>query len=345
MLGLEGTALEWFSSYLTGRYQRISVRGCQSEKFNVNCGVPQSSCLGPLLFTIYTRSLFDIIKNHLPDVHCYADDTQLYVSIAVTVRCVEEIRRWMIRNGLIMNNDKTEFLLIGTKQQLVKVSINHVKVGSANIVPTSHAKNLGAWFDSNLSTSVHITNACSALFFHLYNIRKISKYLSRECKKTLIHALVRGRLDYCNSLLYGSPAYLVKKMHRAQNSAARLIFQVSKFNHVTPLLSTLQWLPVKYRIIFKLLIITYKAIHGLAPSYLCSLLSVKKNYRYNSRSSSGLLINLCNVKSLVTLGDRSFQCAAPKLWNCLPIEISNCPTLDSFKKSLKTYLFKGAFES
>ena len=309
MLGLEGTALEWFSSYL--------------EKFNVNCGVPQDSCLGPLLFTIYTRSLFDFIKNHLPDVHCYADDSQLNVSfspkdelgqddaLAAMERCVEEIRHWMIRNRLMMNNDKTEVLLIGTKQQLVKVNINHVKVGSANIAPTSHAKNLGVWFDSNLSMSVHITNACSASFFHLYNIRKISKYLSRECKETLIHALVTSRLDYCNSSLYGSSAYLVKKMQRVQNSAARLIFQVSKFNHVTPLLSTLHWLSVKYRIIFKLLIITYKSIRGLVPSYLCSLLSVKKNDRYNLRSRSGLLINHCNVKALVTLGDRSFQCAAP----------------------------------
>ena len=153
MLGLEGKALEWFSSYLTGRYQRISVRGRQSEKFNVNCGVPQGPCLGPLLFTIYTRSLFDIIENHLPDVRCYADDTQLYVSfspkdelgpddaLAAMERCVEEIRRWMIRNRLLMNNDKTEFLLIGTKQQFAKVNINHVKVGSTNIVPTSHANN------------------------------------------------------------------------------------------------------------------------------------------------------------------------------------------------------------
>ena len=355
VLGLGGTALEWFSSYLTGRSQRISVRGCQSESFNMNCGVPQGSCLGPLLFTIYTRSLFDIVKNQLPVVHCYADDTQLYVSFSpknvtgqddaldAMERCVEEIRCWMTRNRLMMNNDKTEFLLIGTQQQLAKVNINHVKVGSTNIAPTSHAKNLGVWFDSCLSMSVHITNACSASFFHLYNIRKISKYLSRECKETLIHSLVTSRLDYCNSLLYGSPAYLVKKLQRVQNAAARLIFQVSKFNHVTPLLSSLHWLPIKYRINFKLLIITYKAIHGLAPSYLCSLISVKKNERYNLRSSSGLLINYCNIKSLVTLGDRSFQCAAPKLWNGLPSEIRNCPTLYSFKKSLKTYLFKEAF--
>ena len=174
-------------------------------------------------------------------------------------RCVEEIRRWMIRNRLMMNNGKTEFLLIGAKQQLVKV-------GSANIVPTSHAKNLGVWFDSNLSMSVHITNACSASFFHLYNIRKISKYLSSL------------RVDRTIAIVY---CVVHRKDAACSGSAARLIFQVSKFNHVTPLLSTLNWLPVKYRFIFKLLIITYKAIHGLTPSYLCSLLSVKKNDRYN----------------------------------------------------------------
>ena len=130
----------------------------------------------------------------------------------------------MTRNRLLIKNDKTEFLLIRTKQQLAKVNINHVKVGSLNIAPISHAKNLGVWFDSYLSTSVHFSNPCSASLFHLYNIRKISKYRSRECKETLIHALVTSRLDYCNSLLYGSPVYLVKKLQHFQNAAARLIF-------------------------------------------------------------------------------------------------------------------------
>lgn len=201
-LGLGNTALEWFNSYLSGRGQRISVRGCLSERFDLNCGVPQGSCLGPLLFTIYSHSLFDAVKEHLPSVHCYADDTQLYVSFSpkeetgesdallAMERSIEVIRHWMMNNRLLMNNDKTEFLLIGTKQQLLKVKIDHVKVGSANIASSSHAKNLGVWFDSNLSMSVHITKVCSAAFYHLYNIRRIRKYLTRECTETLIHAFI-----------------------------------------------------------------------------------------------------------------------------------------------------------
>ena len=120
-LGHGGKAFEWFRSYLSGRCQRISVRGCQSESLKLNCGVPQGSCPGPLLFTIYTRSLLDVVQDYLPSVHCYADDTQLYVSFspaaAITAieRCIQVIRNWMHENKLLLNEAKTEFLLIGTK--------------------------------------------------------------------------------------------------------------------------------------------------------------------------------------------------------------------------------------
>lgn len=123
-LGIGGTVIEWYRSYLSGRGQRISVRGCTSERFNLDCGVPQGSCLGPLLFSIYTSSLLSIVQDLLPTVHCYADDNQLYVSfspadengqsdaIAAMESCVRVIRKWMHENRFLMNETKTEFLLI-----------------------------------------------------------------------------------------------------------------------------------------------------------------------------------------------------------------------------------------
>ena len=152
---------------------------------------------------------------------------------------------------ILLNEEKTEFFLTGTKQQLAKVDIGHIKVGKVNIAPHSPVKNLGVWFDSNLSMVDHITKTCSAAFYYLYNIRRIRKYLTKECTETLIHAFISSRLDYCNSLLFGVPECHLHKLQRVQNVAARLIFQESRFCHITSLLRSPHWLPVKYRIVFK----------------------------------------------------------------------------------------------
>ena len=153
--GISGTALEWFRSYLNnGRSQSGMVQGNLSQSLNLDLGVPQGSCLGPLLITIYASKLFDVIKVHLPTVHCYADDTQLYVSFspnistgqfeAVTAiqHCVDNIRNWMTSDKLLLNDDKTEFLMIGTKQQLAKVNIDHILIGDCVIRPKGVVKNL-----------------------------------------------------------------------------------------------------------------------------------------------------------------------------------------------------------
>ena len=251
----------------------------------------------------------------------------------------------MHENRLLMNETKTEFLLIGTKQQLTRVNVDHVKVGKADIVPHSPVKNLGVWLDSNLSMVDHITKASSTAFFHLYNIRRIRKYLSKENTETLIHAFVSSRIDYCNSLLYGVPNCHLYKLQRVQNAAGRLIFEESKYCHVTPLLKSLHWLPVKYRIIFKVLLITFKAIHGLAPVYISELISIKdvSLSRYCLHSTKSLTLNCPALKSRKTLRDRSFFVAAPKLWNKLPTEIRDLNSMNNFKSAIKTYLFRQAF--
>ena len=243
-----------------------------SVEEDLNCGVLQGSCLGPLLFTIYTSSLLDVNEKYLPSVHCYADDTQLYVSFRPADEtghldantaiecCTKAIRCWMRENKLLLNEEKIEFLLIGTKQQLAKVYIGCIKVGKVNIAPHSPVKNLGVWCDSNLSMVNRITKTCSAAFYYLYNIRRIRKYLTKECTETLIHAFISSRLDYCNSLLFGVPECHLHKSQRVQNVAARLIFQESRICHITPLLKSLHWLPVKYRIVFKMILIAFKAI-------------------------------------------------------------------------------------
>ena len=122
-------------------------------------------------------------------------------------RCISDIRTWMLTDKLKLNDDKTEFMfMIGTKMQLSKVNIDTLTVGSFDVAPVTVARNLGTWFDSNLNLQEQIHKTCKSGFFHLYNVRRIRKYLSQESERTLVHAFIIGRIDYCNSLLFGLPS-------------------------------------------------------------------------------------------------------------------------------------------
>ena len=161
----------------------------------------------------------------------------------------------------------------------------------------------------------HITNVCKAGFFYLHNIRCFKKYLSRDSLLTLVHAFITSRLDYCNALLYGFPKEQIAKLQRVQNAAARLIMDIGKYSHITLALYELHRLPVPARIHFKILLLAFKAIHGLAPAYSSNLLVIKRKSSYNLRSNSGILLEPPRGKMLATLGERAFQAAAPHLWN------------------------------
>ena len=185
--------------------------------------------------------------------------------------------------------------------------------------------------------SSHISKPCASAFYHLHNISWIRRFLSTDTTKALVHAFVTTRVDYCNSLLYGLPASHLNKVQRVLNAAARLVCRAPRYRRITPLLCELHWLPVRQRI-------SFKAIHGFAPTYLRELVSIKRSGNYNLRSSSdGLLLATPSYRSRVTLGDRSFQVAALALWNILPGEIRSITDLGIFKRHLKTHLFSEAF--
>ena len=140
----------------------------------------------------------------------------------------------------------------------------------------SVVRNVGGWFDDQITMAVHITKMCtSAAFYHLHDIRRIRKYLSMDAAATLIHSFVSSRIGYCNSLLYGVPKCHIDKLQRVQNAAARIVVMQGKFCHITPVLHQLHWLPVSFGINFITLLLTYKAIHELPPSYFNDLVKIK----------------------------------------------------------------------
>ena len=152
---------------------------------------------------------------------------------------------------------------------------------------------------------------------------------------------INNYLDYCNSLLYGLPASYIIKLQRVQNAAARLISNTTRFDHISS--CYLHWLPVKYRIMFQLVVYTFKALHGSAPTYIHQLIRLKPQSNYNLRSNTKhLLLDLPN-KIKKTTGDRAFFAAAPTLWNALPDELRALGSLKTFMARLKTHYFKLAF--
>ena len=132
--------------------------------------------------------------------------------------------------------------------------------------------------------SVHINNTCQAAIYHLYNIRRIGRYLSYDDRKSIVQAVIISRIDYCNSLLVGVPVNQLSKLQRLQNAAARLVSNIAEYDHGSPTLVNLHWLPVTYRVNFKMAMLPPKCIYGNAPEYLKGLIKVKSTTRLNFRS-------------------------------------------------------------
>ena len=326
-LGITGPALEWFRSYLGDRTLRVQIDDSFSASQEILWSVPQGSVLGPLLFLIYLLPLGILIRKHGLELHAYADDTQLYISIkpinqrvvdegvARLENCLTDIYTWMSQNKLKLNADKTEVLVMGNPQMRAKISIPSITVNGV-IVPVLNEPvgNLGAVFDPNVNTSMsaHVSKNIKSANYHLRNIGKIRKFLNTDTTKSAIVSLVTSRLDYCNGLLCGITDELLCRLQKVQNNAARVVSGSKKYDHITPV-------PIRKRIEFKILLLTFKCMQGCAPLYLRELLVKQANTRTLRSNTKNLLqIPLTNLKRF---GDRAFCAYAPRLWNELPDNI------------------------
>ena len=346
--GFNDLVLKWFSSYLSDRSQCVNINNLFSNDVALPFGVPQGSVLGPLLYTLYTIPLGKIIQKHNLNYHFYADDTQLYLSVEPSCvndlifsveQCISDVKDWMEINKLKLNDDKTEVILLNPKKYQIDVS--HVSIGIENVDFTHSAKNLGFYIDEDLSMDCHITNLSRAIYLEIRRLKQISKFVSESCLKTLAASFILSRLDYCNALYKNLNKCQIEKIQKLQNFAAKVVLSKSIYDHVTPCLIELHWLPVSYRVDYKIAVLTFKCLHGLAPSYLSNLIEEYRPVR-NLRSSSLKLLKP-KVTKFKRLGHKSFSFSAPSVWNSLPFSLRNESSLEVFKKNLKTFLFKEAF--
>ena len=156
-------------------------------------------------------------------------------------------------------------------------------------------------------------------------------------QEKLVHVFISSKLDYCNAILFGLPDREINRLQCIQNAAARLVSGTKKYEHIVPVLKSLHWLPVKARIEYKILLVTFKIICGCSPSYLNTLINFS-NCGYHLRSTSSSLLQQPRSR-LKHYGDRAFSYAAPRLWNSLPENIRKSASIYIYKKDINTFLF------
>lgn len=350
--GFDYNTILWFHSYLNNRQQCVKLRlndgNCVVSDFKpLVSGVPQGSILGPVVFVLYTANISMCIKKC--KFHIYADDTQLYISfypkdyvnaLAALNEDLERIAHWSENNSLVLNPDKTKYMLFGTKKQIKSLpSSLNIRLMGKSIERVEEARNLGLYVDSNLRYEKHISETVRNCFFRLKTLYRVRPYLSEDLRVHLVESLVLSRLNYAD-IVYG-PRLLSRTdrlLQRVQNACARYCFNIPPRTHVTPFLNEHGMLKVKSRRKYHLACLMFGVIKFNRPVYLCDKLCWMANNRNVKSRNCAQQLAIPLHRSAAFRG--SFRYAASKIWNNLPPPIRQCNNIGTFKKHLRQYLIE-----
>jgi len=340
--GISGSVLAWLSSYLSNRTFSVNLNSFSSVPLTVTCGVPQGSILGPILFSLYMSPIANIVSSFGVSQQQYADDTQLFVFLSPAnldnqltrlQSCLSSVRDWFLRNGLVLNPDKTEAICFGTASRRRSLShLSSINVIDISVDLSDHIKLLGVTFDTALNFDKHISNVCASSYFHIKALRRIRPYIDLPVAKSIASSIVGSRLDYANGALFGIPVRNIHRLQRVQNCLARVVTDDWSTSSNT-ILSDLHWLPVQRRIDYKLTTLVCRS----APQYLNALLTPYTPSRHlRSSDQHRLAAPRCNT----CIGSRGFRNSGPSLWNSIPVELRSTASYKSFCSHLKTHLFR-----
>ena len=258
--------------------------------------------------------------------------------------CVDAVADWMRSNRLQLNSDKMEFMWCATVRRQHSLPTVGPLIKSSTVTPSSAVRDLGVYIDSGLTMQSHVRQTVSRCFAVLLQLRTVCRQVPPSVFQSLIVALSLSRLDYCNSVLFGLPANLIQRLQSVQNAAARLTFRIRRSEHITPALISLHWLRVPERISFKLVVLTYRSIHGTSPFYLQSCFTRVSDItsRRRLRFSTSHRLDVPPVR-LYTVGRWAFPVSGATVWNDVPLHVASAPLLAVFRQRIKTFLFSRSY--
>ena len=247
--GFTDTVLQWFSTYLTDRTHYVSLSNHCSAFAPVHSGVPQGSVLSPMLFTMYIKPLSAIIDSHSIIHHSFADNLQLQMSAPTDKisellhsiqSCISDFKAWATANMLKLNDNKTELMLVTSNRtkHLHNLPI-YVTIGNAQIPFKQPVNNLGFTFDCHLTMNANVSTIARTCYFELRRLTSIRRFLTSTATATLVSAFDLSRIDYCNSLLFGSTHDVISHLQQNQNYAARVILRLPKSSSIATNLKSL----------------------------------------------------------------------------------------------------------
>ena len=344
--GLDSIALRWFSSYLSGRLQRVETSTdsgivSQSVTSAVLRGVPQGSILGPILFLLYTADITHTIRDCR--FHLYADDLQVYTTFNhnetpdAVCRLNQDLNRiaeWSDRNGLVLNPLKSKFMVLGSRNQvnLIKNHNPQVKVGNNNIVLVNEARNLGVVMDERLKFHTHVIEVTKNCFYRLKILYRVRNYLSETLRIYLCETLILSKLNYADTIMGECLLSNTKRLiQRVQNACARFCFSIPSRAHVTPYLNNGNLLNMASRLSLHFACLLFGVVKTGTPEYLFDKISFSQRL---VRTASRLIVP--QHKTSAFRG--SFRYAATKCWNNIPPPVRNCTSFWSFKNMYRKHL-------
>jgi hypothetical protein len=341
-LNFSYSAVRWVESYLTNRMQCINENNNNnnSKWLTCNCGVPQGSVLGPLLYSLYTYdigSCFSLCKYHL-----FADDLQIYVHCKVDEisECVNKINteilrlvNWTEKHGLTLNPKKTQAMIIKNRTHINTANVNKIVINGVPVEYSTKIKNLGIIIDENLSWSSHVSSICQRSYlalFHLYKFRSLTPFKTRI---RLVNSLILPLYDYCNFVYCDINNSGLNRLQVSLNNAVRYIFDIKPREHITKYYIKLGWLKISERRDVGVCVMMHKILNNCAPEYLNDLVTVMSTVCSRETRSHKLYLQAPLVGKEVPEG--SFAVMGYRLWNGLKPELYSLSLTKLFRKKLE----------